>query len=215
LNQALAKIKEAETNGAIAELETIMREKRIKQQEIIEGISEKMSETAKKKIIEEKQKQWTAFLLGIKEKFPEAAQGPTEAKNLPAQLLLNCPTPAIPSPESCPRKWLISSVQDCPYFHCPSVGKVQAPPLPTEPLKQIQLEKSIESISAPKPVPAPTPTPALTSPKPSILSEPIPTEIRYFACPDGVKVESGKCYGAGERSQIIPLIINLWKRANH
>jgi hypothetical protein len=25
-----------------------------------------------------------------------------------------------------------------------------------------------------------------------------PSEIRYFTCPDGVKVESGKCYGEGE-----------------
>lgn len=29
-------------------------------------------------------------------------------------------------------------------------------------------------------------------------SEPTPTEIRYFTCPDGTKVESGKCYGQGE-----------------
>ena len=31
--------------------------------------------------------------------------------------------------------------------------------------------------------------------KPPISSEPTPTEIRYFTCPDGTKVVSGKCYG--------------------
>ena len=36
-----------------------------------------------------------------------------------------------------------------------------------------------------------------TPPKPSISSEPTPTEIRYYTCPDGTKVVSGKCYGEG------------------
>ncbi len=35
-----------------------------------------------------------------------------------------------------------------------------------------------------------------TPSKPPISSE--PTEIRYYTCPDGTKVESGKCYGTSE-----------------
>lgn len=48
------------------------------------------------------------------------------------------------------------------------------------------LKSSVPSAETPKPSPASTP------------SEPAPSEIRYYTCPDGTKVESGKCYGTGE-----------------
>ncbi|MEK7499694.1 MAG: hypothetical protein AAB649_03750, partial [Patescibacteria group bacterium] len=38
--------------------------------------------------------------------------------------------------------------------------------------------------------------PPTATEKPIIGQE--PTEIRYYICPDGIKVESGKCYGTGE-----------------
>ena len=42
------------------------------------------------------------------------------------------------------------------------------------------------------------PSTPLTPPKPSISYEPAPTEIRYYTCPDGTKVESGRCFaGSG------------------
>ncbi len=226
LDQAMTKIKEAEEKGATAELDTMRRDGRLKQQEILKGISEKMPEAVKKTVVEERQKQWINFLSEVKGKFPEAIPGPIESGTLPMELLLNCPLPSVPAPESCGVKWLISSVQNCPYFNCPSVGKTQAPPERlAEPPQQTESEKSIEpggvciQVITPatgpdgtcKEFPTPCDVPAdwkkvdkcpqaATIP-PTTTEKPIigqaPTEIRYYTCPDGTKVESGKCYAGG------------------
>lgn len=51
---------------------------------------------------------------------------------------------------------------------------------------KIRIEEKIETV-----------VPPTTTEKPTVGQE--PTEIRYFTCPDGIKVESGKCYGSGEK----------------
>ena len=45
--------------------------------------------------------------------------------------------------------------------------------------------------------PVSIPSTLSTPPKPLISFEPTPSEIRYYTCPDGTKVVSGKCYGEG------------------
>jgi hypothetical protein len=205
LDQAMTKIKEAEEGGGTAELDTMRRDRRLKQQEILENISGKMSEAVKKTVVEERQKRWTDFILKVKERFPEAIPGPVGPETLPMELLFNCPLPSVPSPETCEVKWLISSVKNCPYFNCPSVGKTQAAPLPeklAEPLEQTESEKPVESvvptpaassvatekpktpsIPSPKPVPAPVPVPApAPTLTPAPISIPSPTPATRVAC---------------------------------
>ena len=152
-------------------LKETISEKILKHQEILENVLEKAPEQAKLGIenaIEISQK-------GFEKAIEVVSKENKEPEKVCAQVI----TPAIdpktnickefPTPCDVPPGWGVTN-------RCPTIPTSSAP------------SKSS--------APAISPTP-LTSPKPSTLSEPIPKEIRYYTCPDGTKVESGKCSAGG------------------
>jgi len=205
-----------------------IEQRRTKQQEAVRNVTEKLPDETKQEIFTERQQKWMDFIKAVQKQYPQIIPGNVEGSALSVSLIINCPIPEIPLPSECKEEWGIKDIGGCPQFACPEDSKklVLEPPGPrTEDAggsAAAPAESSAQSAeavaksatkhgeagvsitppassdlskpSAPSISPIP-PTPS-SPPKPPISSE--PTEIRYYTCPDGVKVESGKCYGKGE-----------------
>jgi hypothetical protein len=225
LNQAVEKAQEVQKKEGLDDAMDVIQERKIKHQGILTEVLTKAPEEAKQEITEKRSEKWMEFITEVRGKFPKLISGPVELKNIPVQVLLGCSVPSIPLPEDCEGGWFLNQVKGCPYFSCSSASKKQAqePSKPVDSSKRGGSEKVCAQVITPavdpktnncREFPTPCDVPpgwgimskkcpiiptSSASPKPSVSSEPTPTEIRYYTCPDGIKVESGKCYGSGER----------------
>lgn len=237
LDRALEKVDEARMKGKdVGDITEEIKEKEIKHMEVLNKVSETMSDETKQDIFEDRAQKWLDFISAVKERYPGAISHPPEDKaNLPAKLILNCPVPKLPEEGSCRGEWLFQSGGNCPYFACSDDGKmpVTEPPIHAADLPVWSPESKVctqvitpamspdgrcREFSTPCDVPegwkkadrcapassfsippssisVPSVSPVLS--KPTTPAEPAPTEIRYYTCPDGTKVESGKCYAGG------------------
>jgi len=191
LNRALEKTEQAKEKGKdVEKLKEAISEKILKHQEVLESVLEKVPEEAKEgieKAIEASQKGFEKAIEAVSgEKKEELEKKAEEVKSrleekigtVCVQVITSAIGPGnvcqeFPTPCDVPTGW--SKIDKCP-----SVS--------TSPAPSASLKPSVPS----------TPSISSVPPKPSTSSEPIPTEIRYYTCPDGTKVESGKCYGTGE-----------------
>ncbi len=182
LNQAVEKAQEAQKKGG-EDLTDTIKEKRVKYQETLGGILEKVPAETKEGIISERQEKWMVFITEVHEKFPALIPEVVGSEVLPIKLF-NCPVPLVPAPESCEGGWQLNQASGCPYFSCPSASKRQAqePPKPADLPKQGGLEKPAES-----PVCIQVITPA-TGPDGKCKEFPTPCEVptgwkKVDACP--------------------------------
>jgi len=75
-------------------------------------------------------------------------------------------------------------------------------PAAASPVKETSLVKPVAPTPITKPPVSSPPIAVVPAPPshPAVPVEPVPTEIRYYTCPDGTKVESGKCYNKEDGS---------------
>ncbi len=188
LNHALAKAEEAKEKGKdVEKLKEAISEKIIKHQEVLIEVLNKVPEEAKKGIenaIEMSQKEFENAIQAVTgEKKEELQRKAEEVKSrikekIGKEIIESKPVePGVCIQVITPA---ISPENVCKEF-----------PTPCDVPEGWKKVDKCPSASVPS-------TPS-TPPKPFTSSESTPTEIRYYTCPDGTKVESGKCYGTGEK----------------
>ncbi len=142
LNQAVEKAQEVQKKGG-EDLTDTIKEKRVKYQEVLGGILEKVPAETKEGIISERREKWTGFITEVHEKFPTLIPEVVGGEVLSVKLF-NCPVPLVPAPEDCEAKWQIDQSNVCPYFKCPTIGKTQPVPPPEKAIEQPRARESIK-----------------------------------------------------------------------
>lgn len=203
LDRALEKVDEARAKGKdVGNINEEIKGKRIKHMEILGEVSEKMPVETKQEIFEDRAQKWLDFISAVKEKYPGAISNPPEDKaNLPAKLILNCPIPKLPEEGTCRGEWSFQSGGNCPYFACSDDGRmpVKEPPVhPTDlPVRPSESSSLSETSTTTRVTTDYGQDNSVVAPERPVTGESGMTEIRYYICPDGTKVESGKCDSEG------------------
>ena len=203
LNRALEKAKEVKAEG-VEKLKEAISEKILSHEETLQKTLEKVPEWAKegiKNAIEVSRQGFENAIGTISEEKKGELEKRAEEIKLKVEEKLGIvekPPTSVgePGPSFVPTSSV--AVPVCIQVITPATspdGTCKEFPTPCDVPSDWKKVDKCSSISAPS---APS-----TPPKPPISSEPTPTEIRYYTCPDGTKVESGRCFAGGGCSMLV------------